>query len=275
MIFIKRPPAPDFLTKPKGRWQDETSRAIEHYKNETVTEPFKFAMYRLRRLKNELKKVFPKCAYCETVYDASSDGDVEHFRPKGKVSDKDPQTPGYYWLANDWDNLMLSCQHCNQRREHQIFGEDALKSYGKLDQFPLRNEKKRVHAPGVSLKAEEKVRLLLNPCKDNPEEHFKYEMTEAVVEPITEMGNLSVKVFALQRLPLVQERKKRLLLLLRQMGIVERELKRFNNDRSASQKAIFQTELDYLIDYTKFDSPYAGMCRYFVKQFFAEHNIVL
>ena len=36
-----------------------------------------------------------KCAYCETFYSASAPVDVEHYRPKGAVSE-DPSHPGYY-----------------------------------------------------------------------------------------------------------------------------------------------------------------------------------
>ena len=94
----------------------ETARAIEHYNN-NVEGTFEFKLYNDTKVKDELKKIFAKCAYCESSYGAVYDGDVEHFRPKGRIKEKDPATPGYYWLANNWDNLFLACQHCNQRRK--------------------------------------------------------------------------------------------------------------------------------------------------------------
>lgn len=277
MISIERPPTPDFLTDPLGKWQIETNEAIEHHKNGTATETFKFKTYNDSKLKDALKAVFPKCAYCESSYGAVYDGDVEHFRPKGQVSEKEPQKPGYYWLANDWDNLLLSCQHCNQRRKHQLFGETSLKSYGKLDQFPLSDEEKRVKGHDTWLdgeEEEEKVRLLLNPCKDNPEEHFEYEDENGVIITSTDKGKFSVKVYALQRVLLVQERKKQLLLLFQQMARVKRELEKLNNDNSVDQKKIFDDELDILLNnFTKTESLYAGMCRYFVRKFLKENGI--
>ena len=165
-------------------------------------------MFNNPRVKNALKEIFKKCAYCDASYGAVFDGDVEHFRPKGRIKEKKPQTPGYYWLANDWDNLFLACQHCNQRRKHLLYGAEKLEGYGKLDQFPLEAEEKRISKPGTELKDEEPARLLVNPCIDDPAEHFAYESTEAVVVPLTKKGVTSVNVYVLQRVLLVQERKK-------------------------------------------------------------------
>lgn len=64
-----------------------------------------------------------KCCFCESKIGHVSYGDVEHFRPKaGWVQDTEAQNrPGYYWLAYDWDNLLLSCQLCNQRYKKNLF----------------------------------------------------------------------------------------------------------------------------------------------------------
>src|SRR5688572_23259409 len=208
MIKIKRSDPPEWLTAQDGSWHKETEKAITHYES-GETSAFDFKMYSDTRLKNELKTIFTKCAYCESTYGAVFDGDVEHFRPKGRVSEKNPKNPGYYWLANDWHNLLLACQHCNQRRQHILYGEENLAGYGKLDQFPLKDESKR--ASRGPLDAEEKVRLLINPCVDQPEKHFQYEKEAGVVRSTTPMGKTSIKVYALQRPLLVLERKKQLI----------------------------------------------------------------
>jgi uncharacterized protein (TIGR02646 family) len=274
MIWIERPAAPGFLADAKKRWQKETIKAIAHYTSGTAKKAFKFEAYNDSQLKEELKKVFVKCAYCESNYGAVSDGDVEHFRPKGKVNEKNPQTPGYYWLANDWDNLLLSCQHCNQRRNHILYGETSLEASGKLDQFPLSDETKRVNNHGATLEEEEKVRLLLNPCKDKPEDHFEYDKEKALIIALTKKGKVSVEVYALRRPLLVRERQERLNILFQQMDVVKSELERFNKDKSVKQKSRFDTQLDILLNtFTKRESPYAGMCRYFVKKFLRENDI--
>ncbi len=271
MIHIEKPAAPAWLTDPVGKWCKETDKAIAHYEN-GVAEAFKFATYNDTQLKDALKNVFLKCAYCETSYGAVYDGDVEHFRPKGRVKEKNPQNPGYYWLANDWDNLLLSCQHCNQRRQHILYGDDKLEGYGKLDQFPLTDESKRLK-PGDAIDNEEQARLLINPCKENPADHLAYENQEGVILHLSPKGERSIAVYALQRPLLVQERKKQLILLFKQMVRVKRELERLNNDSSSMQKQIFNQELDDLMEFGKDASLYAGMCRYFIKEFLKENKI--
>lgn len=273
MIHIKKPNAPEFLADPAKKWVKETERAKAHYAGPDHKKAFEFEAYRDEALKAELKKVFKKCAYCESSYEAVYDGDIEHFRPKGKVSEKHPQVPGYYWLANDWDNLLLSCQHCNQRRNHVIDGETAPTAAGKLDQFPLSDESLRVSSPDELIAKEEAARLLLNPCIDNPEAHFEYESTEGVMIPKTKQGESSLAVYALTRPNLVQARKEKLIILFMQIRRVGRELDRFRESGSATDKTIFEEEFDALMSFVKAESQYAGMCRFFVRQFLKANNL--
>ena len=272
MIRIKRPPAPEFLLDKEGNWMKEIQKAIEHYTQPNWEKSFEFQYYNNEKLKAELIKVFgAKCAYCESSYGAVYDGDVEHFRPKGQVSGKVPERPGYFWLANDWDNLLLSCQHCNQRRKHLLEGGDKEVA-GKLDKFPLKDETKRA-SYGKDLTEEEKVRLLINPCMDNPEEHFEYDRKEGVVRGKTEMGKTSIKVYVLQRVKLVKERKNILDQLLFQMCSTRDALERYNNDTTQINKEALDKQLDFLMSFTKPDRPYAGMCRYFVREFLKENGL--
>lgn len=126
------------------------------------------------------------CAYCETKIDAGFWGDVEHYRPKRGVTDTDH--PGYYWLAYNPENLMPSCQFCNQGK-------------GKMNKFPV--------ADGVRRRSEsencDEVPLLLNPYVDHPRLHleyqFDYETGRATgwVEGLTDKGRTSVDIYKLNR----------------------------------------------------------------------------
>ena len=273
MISIKRPPAPAFLTDPDGRWMQETQEAIQHYQNGN-TKAFEFKMYNDTKVKDALKNVFSKCAYCESSYGAVYDGDVEHFRPKGKVNEKDPQTPGYFWLANDWDNLFLACQHCNQRRRHILLGETTLAGYGKMDQFPLQHEERRLKRFDGEISDEEPARLLINPCKDKPEVHFQYEKENAVMIPLTDNAAVSIKVYVLQRPYLVQERKKQMLKLFKQMAIAKHALEVYNKaPENEGNKQLFLMALSSVMDFTADSEAYAGMSRYFVKAFLRENGL--
>nr|WP_263013002.1 retron system putative HNH endonuclease [Ancylothrix sp. D3o] len=62
--------------------------------------------YRHKNIKSELETIFNgKCAYCESKVTTTGYGHIEHFFPKG-----DPQ---YLHLTFDWQNLLLSCEICN------------------------------------------------------------------------------------------------------------------------------------------------------------------
>jgi hypothetical protein len=273
MIKIDRPPAPAFLIDPMGDWQDENERAKSHYAN-GLAGSFDFKLYSHPRLKDELKKIFVKCAYCESAYAHVYDGDVEHFRPKCRIAEKTPQIPGYFWLANDWNNLFLACQHCNQNRKHILFDDTRLRAYGKLDQFPLSDETRRVTIANDLLDLEEPARLLINPCIDNPSEHLEYEETNAVVRHLSPKGEASIKVYVLQRPMLVQERKKMLIMLFKQIADVKDLLVlRGRYPTDGIIKRLYDKGFDELLEFGNQDRNYAGMCRFFIKKFLVENGI--
>jgi len=96
-----------------------------------------------------------KCCFCESKIGHISFGDVEHFRPKaGWVQNYErPNVPGYYWLAYEWDNLLLSCQLCNQRYKKNF--------------FPLLDNHQRALSHHHNLALEKPV--FINPGKDEVE----------------------------------------------------------------------------------------------------------
>ena len=110
-----------------------------------------------RQLKNAMASLFnSKCWYCETAV-PRSDNAIDHFRPKGRVSDAANPHAGYRWLAFDRTNFRYACTFCNSRRK----GLDGGTAGGKADRFPLLDESKRVYASG-SLADERPA--LLDPC---------------------------------------------------------------------------------------------------------------
>lgn len=72
-----------------------------------------------------------KCWYSESR-NATSDKNIDHFRPKGRV-EEDPAHEGYWWLAFNWQNYRYASQWCNQRRNDKV----NKTSGGKGDHFPL------------------------------------------------------------------------------------------------------------------------------------------
>jgi len=145
---------------------------------------YKRAMPFLLKLFNE------KCAYCESVISNTQPGDVEHYRPKGRLKDLDGKIvkvkignqevehPGYWWLCYEWKNLLPSCIDCNRRRNH---GDDEIAA-GKADLFPIAG--KRAINPDDPLGDEQA--LLLNPTDDDfdPSVHFDFQ-SDGKIKPKT------------------------------------------------------------------------------------------
>ena len=153
-------------------------------------------------MKAEMKKQFHgKCAYCEELIDGNQHVDVEHFRPKGAVTDMNHQRvtvagpggvarphPGYFWLAYDWKNLLPSCVLCNQP------SSDGSQKLGKRNRFPLKPAS--THALSSGQIASE-APLLLNPMWDDPSPHFKFDSATGRVIGLTDEGRACVEVFGL------------------------------------------------------------------------------
>jgi hypothetical protein len=139
-------------------------------------------------MKTHLFELFDrKCAYCESKPLAVEPGDVEHHRPKGRVTE-DPQHPGYYWLAYEVDNMLPSCNECNRAR-------------GKWNQYPVEEGTRARTA--AELDAEKP--LLLNPYKDKPLRHLEFdELGDA--RGSTDKGKRSVEVYGLDREHLMERR---------------------------------------------------------------------
>jgi uncharacterized protein (TIGR02646 family) len=112
-----------------------------------TTDTFTFAVYKDPEIQDQLEAIFgTKCAYCETDFGAVTPKDIEHFRPKSEITvaaDQDALVPGYYWLAGEWSNLLVSCPDCNRGRKHEVPGQPKKVLLGKKTQFPLSDEQQR------------------------------------------------------------------------------------------------------------------------------------
>ena len=181
MIHVQRIPVPPSLdlavaTSAGAR---ELDRAKEHLKKNVTDLPaFKFSAYAGENVRDALKEMFHnKCAYCESQIAGSNDTNVEHYRPKGGISGNDDH-PGYWWLAMDWSNLVLSCTHCNQTRKQVLLTPDMTEAdilkaiiakkkttLGKLDAFPTEDNLWGTDPATVGTERP----LLLDPSVTDPE----------------------------------------------------------------------------------------------------------
>jgi uncharacterized protein (TIGR02646 family) len=273
------------------RAQSELARAIEFFTNrkhfrrnrKLTNKSFGFAVYQDRELRKALETMFgSKCAYCESRVAHVLPRDVEHFRPKSEIGERAPNTiaPGYFWLAGEWTNLLVSCIDCNRARAHEVPGQPAKLRLGKHTQFPLRDESARVRSHKISVAAEEPVRLLLDPCADDPEQHLTFD-DEGLVRPRlnsagqpSDMGEVSIYVYALQRKELVEERKRVLNDVIKQIdalrGLVRtlgalKRTKAAKRDREDQLQQI-QAAKARLASMTAQDAEFAAMVRDYIRR---------
>ena len=278
MIFIdkKTHPIPDILSNPERPGNKETIRNINFMDN-NEPENLKFSVYSNSEVKESLIDLFNgKCAYCESKFLHVYSGDIEHFRPKGEVLTKENVTrkPGYYWLAADWDNLLLTCRNCNQKLKHLIIGETEKKTMGKMNQFPLTDSEKYVLNHNSNLSDEEDYRLLIQPCIDNPEEHLEFDIEYGVIRGVTDKGKKSIEVYVLQRIPLVQSREKLLIDIKAQIQRVIEAVKNVNDslDTATSNKRVFfdmvlKREMKRLKKFLNEDEEYIAMAKQIINPF--------
>ncbi|WP_298420668.1 retron system putative HNH endonuclease [uncultured Kordia sp.] len=291
MIFIKRNSVeiPDILKEGSVKLQKELDEAIAHYSDpDNLKKAYKFKVYSNAKVKAALIEMGKgKCAYCECDILATYVGDIEHFRPKGEIEELKAtgnSKPGYYWLAADWNNLLLSCRNCNQKSKQRTSSNDELNSMGKMNQFPLFDEAKRIRSHEDDLEQEEKVRLLLNPCVEDPEEYFKYDINSGVIQPkkrkefLKQRAVSSINVFALQRVPLVHARAKRAIEISAQMQTVETAFRTYNNFYDAANadthylRDELKKQLKRLKGFLKEKEQFLGLARQMIGKFMKNFN---
>ena len=148
-----------------------------------------------------------KCAFCERQF--GNDGDVEHFRPKAACRDKNGPLirPGYYWLAYDWDNLLLACAFCNQRF--------------KRNHFPITNATHRAKSHADDVVHEEP--LFIHPAKMDPEQYITFNKQIPVAIGNNPYGVTTIKNLSLNRKILNEQRDFHLRVLIQMRNTVECE----------------------------------------------------
>lgn len=227
-----------------------------------------------KKAKNQLKKEsHGKCAYCEAPTSTVAHGDVEHFRPKSK----------YWWLAYCYDNYLFSCQLCNQSFKGDEFplGDDTLKlaepvlaanaaDAGKI-KFVTEMSPDPLELIDANLLAEFEMicrnegAQLINPYLDDPEEFFKWE-ADAILREVSVAAKTTAasalfaaaeEFYGLNRQDLRLER-----------GRIFRNLSVFVKSLESNQldAALAEEVKDTIRLMLAPDAPFAGMCRYFVRE---------
>lgn len=217
-----------------------------------------------------------KCAYCESPTDTVAHGDVEHFRPKSK----------YWWLAYCYDNYVYACQICNQVHKGDefpihttsgVWTGPALPAPAKFAALaetliPDALDLTAGHALADFLVAAGKEKAgLVDPYVTDPDPLFKWVANDVL--KIVELAPASNKVaakrafagaeasYGLNREELKRTRWK----TYTDFVVMKDALKAL--EAAGLEPALQQRVRDQIKSMTLVDAPYAGMVRYFVKEF--------
>jgi uncharacterized protein (TIGR02646 family) len=201
MIRIQKPAIPPRVLTTRGA--RETAKLCADYLRHrddyrSGARPFAFdaAIYAHPTVKDALKTAqHGKCAFCESRITHVQHGDVEHFRPKkGVLRGGLLLRPGYYWLAYDWDNLLLSCQICNQRH--------------KRNTFPLQKGSRRARSHLGSIAKEKPV--FIHPAQEDPTLDIAFREHVPYARNGSSRGRRTIAGLGLSRRELMEERERHL-----------------------------------------------------------------
>jgi hypothetical protein len=220
-----------------------------------------------------------KCAYCESPTDTVAHGDVEHYRPKSK----------YWWLAYCYDNYLYACQICNQVHKGDEFPVHASTGMWTGPALPVPPtpagfaaladilipdplDLSAGHALADFLVAAEKEKAgLVNPYVTDPDPLFKWVADDVlkVVKVAAASNHVASKrafegaeaSYGLNREELKRNRWK----TYAEFVVMKDALKAF--EAAGLEAALQQRIRDQIRSMTKIDAPYAGMVRYFAKEF--------
>lgn len=207
MIQFNRPPVnPDFASGSNSDIQRAKRRVQNAIAN---NQPPAFRSH-WRRYKDVFSRnQHHKCGYCEHRVLATDFGDIDHFAPKGAVEELISagreennlsrvtgrnrniiSSTGYWWLAYDWNNYVLSCKLCN--------------TVWKLSLFPVRESPRQIPPdPAVP-----ETPLLLNPFDDDPVPHLEF-FEYGQIRGKTDRGRSTVEVCGLDRTSLTMARREK------------------------------------------------------------------
>lgn len=195
------------------RWKESAEEATAQLLTQADTgTPLKFQPMIWSRLKAWLLDNFfhGKCAYCESHFAASSYGAADHYRPKGRVTERmggkhslraltGEKHPGYFWLAYDWKNLLPCCDKCN--------------TGGKLSYFPIEGTRcfaLSSEATSDYLDISERP-LLLHPYhggKNHPRRHLQFHRKGYIKARNRSLkGKTSIEIYNLKRSELRRRRR--------------------------------------------------------------------
>ncbi|MEM7352999.1 MAG: AAA family ATPase [Acidobacteriota bacterium] len=251
MIHVERTPAPAVLGSADA---DDLRRHLADYFGD-LTEAKRQSSYNwksfqplLDSIRADIVEQFGgKCAFCESRIRVALAGNLDHYRPRrGARGTERYYDTHYWWLALEWDNLLLICSRCNRF---------------KASWFPIRDEANRAE-PGIrgsDLEAEEP--LLLDPWS-HPESHLEY-LEDGTIRPRSQRGKVTIDILELNRDGLRQGRHESLERL--RQAYARTRAERSSTDRTDPRGRETAQALVELCD-SGSGEPFLGIRRQFLEQ---------
>ena len=248
MIKISKPAAPAMLqgcgrTKRAKHCVDYDLAAAD-YDAGMQTFTFDAGLYGYPMVKQALIAAqHGKCCFCERKI--GREGNVEHFRPKASFCQGEgfpPERPGYYWLAYEWDNLLLACPICNQRFKRSLFS--------------LFDPARRARNHHGDLTQERP--LFIHPAEEDPADFigFRQEVPYAIRGNRRAKG--TIKALGLNRWNLSEERRDHLSRLVYLRKVLDQEAKLTG---TAEGRRLLEEADAYLREATLDSAKFAAMTR--------------
>lgn len=283
--------APTSLTLPHPDVQTEMDEVRDYYGNWAPgTKAFDFKQYRADDVKVALRAMSrSKCAYCESNIWSTRADQVEHYRPKGKVTGL-INHPGYWWLAHSWTNLLPTCRGCNLRLRgfivtrnmtqdeiERLRGEIGLRAQGKGNQFRIVGPRVMA-APGAGdgeadLALEEP--LLIDPCRRDPKPELSWDwgFSLSLVAPaarvdgsLSPYGEETIQCCALNRFDLVEARTQ----VLDELRIQRTQILEDLEAAEPARRAHILERARLLVRFAEPAKPFSAMAEAFVEDLLRE-----
>lgn len=252
MIRVRRPDEPPAVLRVQGaRARQAHCEAFDAgpdaYRDGSKRISFKKHVYKHETVRAALHEAqHGKCCYCE----CKTRGEVEHYRPKGGVRQKEGgplRRPGYYWLAYEWSNLLLSCNVCNQIHKRSL--------------FPLAPRSQRATSHHDDIGHEQP--LLIDPSAQDPDEFLRFRGAILYARGGNRVGRCTIQVLKLNDRPELLEARRKHLALLRLLK-KNRDLlaARISRGQASPGDVAHLKELDaYLAGLVHDSAEYAAMTR--------------
>lgn len=200
MLLVNRSdvPIPATLSPQSETLGEARERAMAHFRRPPERRRqtrFRFdsSLSRAPDVKEALESLFHgKCAYCESRLIEHPKGGYDRFRSRGFSSNLDGSTAAdhYWWLAYDWENFYAACSACG---------------HSKGRRFPVSGERAPHGTPITEIASKEDA-LLLDPCRDDPDQHLAFD-DGGFVGALTTRGTATIDVLSLNRPELVAARR--------------------------------------------------------------------